>query len=48
MELHGMAHDIGHLVETAVIKSFHGVKYASLNRFQSIYEMWHRTLKNNI
>ena len=48
MELHRMAHDVGHLDVTAVIKPFHRVQHTALDGFQSILEMRDGTLQNNI
>ena len=39
MELHGVAHDVGHLVVAAVVHALHGVQYAPLHGFQSVLYM---------
>ena len=43
-----MTHDVGHLVVSAVVHSFHRVEYASLHRFQSVAQMGHGTLQDYI
>ena len=46
--LHGLAHDVGHLVVTAVVAALHGVEYASLHGFQSILRMRHGSLQYDV
>ena len=46
--LHGRTDDVGHLVIASVIELLHGMQDASLNRFQSILNVRHRTLQNHI
>ena len=48
MELHGMAHNVCHLVEPAVVHTLHRVEYASLHGFQAILNMRHGTLKYDV
>ncbi len=39
MVLHGVAHDIGDFVETAVVERFHGVQDSALHGFESVVDM---------
>ena len=48
MELHGMAHNVSHLVESAVVHTLHRVEYASLHGFQAVLNMGHGTLKYDV
>jgi hypothetical protein len=43
-----MAYNIGHLVETAVIQTFHGVQDTALYRFEAIHKMRYGPLQDNI
>ena len=46
--LHGLTHDVGHLVVTAVVAALHGVENTTLHGLQTILDMGHGTLQNNI
>lgn len=46
--LHGVAHDVGHFVESPVVKGVHGVEYASLHGFQSVVDMRYGTLEDYV
>ena len=48
VKLHGVSHDIRHLVVSSVIHSLHRVQYASLHGLQSVLDMRHGTLENHI
>ena len=48
MELHGVTHNVGHLVVATVIHALHGVQYTTLDRLEAIADMRHGTLQNYI
>ena len=48
MKLHGVTHDISHLVVSAIIHTFHGVENASLHRLQSVLDVRNGTLQNYV
>jgi hypothetical protein len=48
VELHGMTHDVRHLVVSSVIHALHGVQYSTLNGFETIAYMRHGTLQDYI
>ena len=48
MELHGVAHDVGHLVVSPVVHALHRVQYSALHGFQSVLDMRHGTFENHI
>ena len=48
VELHGVAHNVGHLVVSAVVHAFHGVQYAPLHGFQSVLDVWHGALQYHV
>ena len=48
VELHGVAHDVGHLVVASVIHALHGVQDASLHGLQSVLDMGHGTLQDHV
>ncbi len=48
MELHGVSHDVGHLVVASVVHAFHRVQDAALHRFQSILDLRHSALEDDI
>ena len=48
VKLHGVAHNIGHLVKTAIIHTLHRVQDTSLHGFQAILDMGHGPLKDNV
>ena len=48
MVLHGVAHDVGYLVVSAVVEGLHGVEDAALHRLQTVVDIGHRTLQYNV
>ena len=48
MELHGMSHDVRHLVVPTVVHAFHGVQDAALHRLQTVLDMGDGTFQNNV
>ena len=48
MELHGMAHDIGHLIVATIVQAFHGMEDTALHRLQAITDMGNGTLEDDI
>ena len=48
MELHGVSYDVGHLVVTTVVHTFHGVQDTALHRLQTVLYMRHGTFQNYI
>ncbi len=48
MVLHGLAHDVGHLVVAAVVDRLHGVEDAPLHGLQAILDMGHGTLQDHV
>ena len=48
MILHGISHDVCHLVESTVVERLHRVEYATLHRLQAVVDMRHGTLQNHI
>ena len=48
VELHSVAHDISHLIISAVIHTLHGVKNTALHRLQAVLDMGHGTLQDYI
>ena len=48
VKLHGMSHNVGHLVVASVVHAFHGVKNASLHGFQSVLYMGNGTFQDYI
>ena len=48
VELHSVSHDVGHLVETAVVHTFHRVQNASLHRLQTVADMRNGALQNHV
>ena len=48
VKLHGVTHDVGHLVVASVVHTLHRVKDTALHRFQAVLDMRHGTLQNNI
>ena len=48
VELHGVSHDVGHLVVASVVHALHRVKDTALHRFQSILDLRHSALKDDI
>ena len=48
VELHGVTHDVGHLVISAVVHAAHGVQDAALHGFQTVLDMRYGTLQDDI
>ena len=48
VELHGVSHDVCHLVEAAVVHALHGVQDATLHRLEAVFDVWHGTFQNHI
>ena len=48
VKLHGMSHNVGHLVVASVVHALHGVKNASLHGFQSVLYMGNGTFQDYI
>ena len=48
VELHRVAHDVGHLVIPPVVHALHGVQYAPLHGLQSVLYVGHGTLQYHV
>ena len=48
VELHGVTYNVRYLVISAIVHALHGVQNAALYGFQTVLDMWHGTLQNNI
>ena len=48
VKLHGMPHDVGHLVVASVVHSFHRVENTSLHGFQSVLDVRHGTFQYHV
>ena len=48
VELHGMPHDVGHLVVAPVIHALHGMQDASLYGFEAVADMRHGTFQDDV
>ena len=48
VELHGVAHDVGHLVVAPVVHSFHRVQYAPLHGLQAVLDVGDGALQYNV
>ena len=48
MELHGVAHDVGHLIISPVVHALHRVKYTPLDGFQSVFDVGNGALQDDI
>ncbi len=48
VELHGVAHDVRHLVVASVVHALHRVQDAPLYGFQSILDVWHGTFQDHV
>ena len=48
VKLHGLAHDVGHLVVAAVIHALHCVQDAALHGLQTVLDARHRTLQDDV
>ena len=45
---HGITHNVGHLIITAIIHALHGVQNTALHRLKAIHNMGHGTLQNHV
>ena len=48
MKLHRFAHHVGYFVVPAVVHALHGVQDAPLNRLQTVLDMGHGALQNDV
>ena len=48
VKLHGMAHDVGHLIIAAIVQALHRMEDAALYGFQAIADMRHGTFEDDI
>ena len=48
VQLHRLAHHVGHLIISAVVHALHGVQYASLHRLQTVLDMRHGTFQDYV
>ena len=48
MELHGVAHNIGHFVVTSVIHALHGMEDAPLHGFEAVHNVWDSAFQDYI
>ena len=48
VKLHGMSHDVRHLVVASIVEAAHRVQDASLHRFQSIVDVRNGTLQDHV
>ena len=48
VELHGVTHDVGHLVVAAVVHAFHRMENTSLYGFQAILDVGNGTFQDDI
>ena len=48
MVLHGVAHDVGNLVEAAVVEGLHGVEDAALHGLEAVVDMGHGALEYDV
>ncbi len=48
VELHGVSHDVCHLIISAVVHALHRVQDAALNGFQTVFYMRDGTVENGI
>ena len=48
MELHGVAHDVGHLIISSVVHPLHGVEDATLYGLEAVADMWHGTIQDGV
>ena len=48
VELHGVPHDVRHLVVASVVQTLHGVEDASLNGLQSVVDVGDGTFQDNV
>ena len=48
MELHGVAHDVCHLIEATVVEQLHGMEDAPLHGLQTVLDVGDGAFKNHI
>lgn len=48
VKLHGVSHDVRHLVVSSIVHSFHGVEDTSLHRFETVLDVRNGTLQDDI
>ena len=48
VKLHGVSHDVRHLVVASIVEAAHRVQDASLHRFQSIVDVGNGTLQDYV
>lgn len=48
MILHGVAHDVGDFVESAVVEGLHGVQYSALHGFKPVFYVGDGAFENNV
>ena len=48
VELHGVSHDVGHLVVASVVHALHRVQYSPLHGLQSVLDMRHGALEDDV
>ena len=48
VELHGVTHDVGHLIVTPILHAPHAVQHTALHGFQSVHDVRHCTFQNHI
>ena len=48
VELHGMSHDVGHLIVASVVEQLHRVEYASLHGFESVTQVGNGALEDYV
>ena len=48
MVLHGLSNDVSHLVVAAIIDYLHGMQDATLHRLQSVGQVRHGTLQDDV
>ena len=46
--LHGVAHDVCHLVETAILQLVHGVQDSALHGFQAVVNIRERSIQDDV
>lgn len=48
MELHGVTHDVGHLVVSSVVHALHAVEDASLHGFQAVLDVGYGAFQDHV
>ena len=46
--LHGLTHNIGHLIEAAILNALHSMENTTLHGLKAIIQVGHGTLQDNI